>query len=349
LQRKKAIIEFYRFFQAKIVKRYVLPFWISKESLREGGNRALQSGVDFNGSALQKRSPSTSLLWFHAASVGELESLWPLIQTAAGNGNALILTILSESAQKPLAQLRKQLEEKNAEIIFTGHSPWEGEWKAALQNWKPKLFITAKYEAWPDLWVSLQEEKVPLAMISVRARKSLRIARWFCEKLGFGLPELFLFPCTEEEVDGLVQLLPSSKVQVAGEPRWDRVYARFQLGNQRAKALVEMYEESAKPWGVIGSAWLKDLEFLKSFLLEQKGTLWVVPHRVDDPSIREIENFLKSIGLTASRTSNNRASKSNSSPTCILIDEIGVLSELYSVADWAFVGGWLRIRSSQHD
>jgi 3-deoxy-D-manno-octulosonic-acid transferase len=270
-----------------------------------------------------------------------------MIEISAAKGQKLILTILSVSAQSALVKLKQQLEKREkVEFIYVGHSPWEGEWRRAIQDWKPSLFVTAKYEAWPDLWISLQEERVPLVIVSARARKSLRFAKWFCEFLGSGLPHMILFPGISEDFRPLSQLFPGAMIETVGEPRWDRVYSRLKAGNARAKVLLETFQDCPRPWGVIGSAWLKDLQFLQSFLSKFTGTLWIVPHCVDSQSIDPMQKLLSSIGIEWSQTStralpDHSVSFDSAAPgrRCILVDEMGVLTELYSAADWVFVGG----------
>jgi 3-deoxy-D-manno-octulosonic-acid transferase len=259
------------------------------------------------------------------------------------NHYELILTILSESAWTSLNRLKKDLLDRGVKIIFAGYSPWEGKWRKAIRKLRPSFFMTAKYEAWPDLWISLKEADVPLGIVSARARKSLRVVKRLCQLFSGGTPKLLLFPSIPEDVPGLLQLFPQASIQTAGEPRWDRVYSRSRVPHSRSKELIQTLQDLPRPWGVIGSAWMDDLIFLKPLLRRFSGTLWVVPHRVDAESVDTIESFLKSQNLCPIRTNGlsrgSPFSSSSSQLSCILVNEMGFLSELYSVADWAFVGG----------
>jgi len=119
------------------------------------------------------------VFWFHASSVGELESLVPLIFLTAERGVALVVSVFSASAKSALEKLKRELEENSFCISYMGYSPWEGEWEEAFSRLNPDCFLTAKYEAWPDLWISLKKKGIPLAMVSVQKRKSLKIAKFF--------------------------------------------------------------------------------------------------------------------------------------------------------------------------
>lgn len=326
----KLNLEIYRFFQVEIIKKFILPIW---------ARRSYQ--INLTQSLYSKRSGRRPI-WFHAASVGELESLWPLILVAAQEGYPLILTILSSSAFHVLSQLKSSLKEQKAEIIYAGYAPWEGEWKKAISEWNPLLFLTAKYEAWPDLWVSLSEASVPLVIVSASARRSLKIAKWICEKLFGKLPQLFLFTCTHDEVLPLETLFPNAVIHVAGETRWDRVFARNKIGKPRAKALVQILKNAKRPWGILGSAWIEDLNFIKETAQTFEGTLWIVPHKVDLVNIGRMVDLLSSLGfepLLTSKIDLAQGLPSLEKNACIIVNEMGFLSELYSNSDWAFVGG----------
>lgn len=337
----------YRHLHATVVKDCLLPFFFSERRVRDASENSVVRSEVLNSPLPERRleaknfSP-TDRIWFHAASVGELESLYPLILLTAQNGTELVITILSESAAGPLANLRKTILENQATLLFAGYSPWEGEWTEALEKWAPSLFVTAKYEAWPDLWMSLQEQTIPLVIVAARARRSLRVARWLCRFLSGGLPRLVLFPCNESDASGLRNLFPQAWIQAVGEPRWDRVHSRSQLGNPRTRELIEIYQELKRPWGVVGSAWLEDLEFLESIFKKISGSLWIVPHRIDPENLQRIEKLLISKGLVPVRSSHevmDLQELNRLEPSCVIVDEMGFLSELYGLADWAFIGG----------
>lgn len=324
----------YRRIQVGFIEKRILP-WVMSTKRIEASWRRVRPQHDLPPTADHR-------MWFHAASVGELESLWPLIQIAARQKVELILTVLSESAELALARLGKELQSQSVNPLYVGYSPWEGEWEGALSQLKPTFFITAKYEAWPDLWISLYEKNIPLAVVSVHVRKSLKIAKKMCELLVGGLPSMLLFPCYDHEVSALKELFPFALVKLEGEPRWDRVVARARQGNVRAKELIQRLSFFPRPWGVLGSIWLNDLHALPS-LVKGNGTFWVVPHRVDEGSVKEIEDWLKQSGLSSVRTSTLNSSVTSEKTllpaSIVLVDEMGFLSELYSAADWAFVGG----------
>ncbi|MGK5083745.1 glycosyltransferase N-terminal domain-containing protein [Bdellovibrionota bacterium FG-1] len=330
----------YRHFQRDLVEKWILPHWMSPQRIDDEAERGV-AGV----ASLSKRG-ATLRAWFHAASVGELESLAPVITAWAGLGRECIVTVLSESAHDSIEKLSKSLAGLSGALIYSGYAPWEGRWAAALAALAPSVFVTAKYEAWPELWFSLQRAQVPLVIVSAKARRSLKLGRIFCRGLGGRLPRIRLLTVSEPDQGPLKQIFGSDEVQIqtVGEPRWDRVFERSQNISRRASDLIEWYQYLKRPWGVLGSVWPQDMDVWRGRFAKGGGTLWVIPHRVDPPSVAAIEAYLVAAGLRVERTSSRRSSSlaqgnQNSSVDCVLVDEMGILLDLYAAADWAFVGG----------
>jgi 3-deoxy-D-manno-octulosonic-acid transferase len=155
------------------------------------------------------------------------------------------------------------------------------------------------------------------------------------------LPQLLLLPALPSELDGLAHLFPKAKIEVVGDPRWDRVHERGQRQSQRAEELIERFKNFKKPWGMIGNAWMSDLKMFEPQFHQAVGTLWIVPHRIEPEKILEMKKFLTECDfnpiLSQELTQNSKGILEKK--TCILVNEMGLLAELYSVADWAFVGG----------
>jgi len=306
-------------------------FFEGKRSLGGAVKAGVDEGVGSHG----------NLVWFHAASAGELESLWTVIEGWLSQNGLAVVSILSRSAEERLEKLARSAEKHSGKLISTGYSPWEGFWREGLRRVKPRLFVTAKYEAWPELWSELGKQNIPLLIIGARSRRSFRIAANFMRSMRQSLPSLHLCTAIEDDNAGLKDLFPTARITQTGEPRWDRVRERAAQGSDRAKQLIEACQNLPRPWGILGSAWSDDLEKWRLAWPHMKGTVWVVPHDIGTEEIVAVEGYLAEGGLTPVRSS-RLPQQQKALSNCVLVDEMGFLSELYCAADWAFVGGGFR-------
>jgi 3-deoxy-D-manno-octulosonic-acid transferase len=300
--------------------------------------RKIRGDSGTSGSA-QARTPEVRRAWLHAASAGELECLWTLALELASSGGELALTVFSPSAANAVSRLSEEVRARGGQVLIQGFSPVEGDWLEALARFRPEVFITAKYEAWPELWMSLSELRIPLTIVGAQDRASLRWARRVCRWLGAVLPEMTLLLADPDPKPRLQSLFPEARIEVTGDPRWDRVRARAKAGNIRARALTELCSALPRPWGILGSAWDQDLELFVDPSLPLPGTLWVVPHLVDSGTVRAMTARLAGAGKRQVALSSRLTEAPHGESWAVLVDEMGFLSELYAHADWAFVGG----------
>ena len=307
-------------------------------------------------SRLISDASNKACVWFHAASAGELEILWEVILETSRTGSKIVITVFSVSGLVPLKRLVDELEVLGNCVAHFGLSPFESYWEASLKKFKPDLFVTAKYEAWPDIWCSLSLLNIPILIVNASSRPSLLLAKKMCTWLGVTVPSI-IFTAQEQEALNLAQHFPKSDVVILADPRWDRVMKRSRIGNLRAQKLVEQLKELPRPWGVLGQIWPEDLNLWLPSLIDFTGTLWIVPHKVDlkhmKATLRKLEEpsqKVSSVSRYILTSALNEKSEKNiqemggkvaadSSTPFVIVDEMGFLSELYSAVDWAYVGG----------
>ncbi len=311
---------------------------------RGAADFALRTETDRSalGHRLELGRPVTA--WFHAASAGEIESLWSVaiawVSATQSRARGVVLTCFSPSGVRSLSRLAEELTGiAPAAVLHLGYSPWEGAWGREFKRWNPSVFVTAKYEAWPDLWAALAEKAIPLVILGARDRVSLRIASAACRILGSDRPKLHLLASDAEELRNLRGRFPFAEtIQAPGDPRWDRVHERARKGNPRAREWLEAFRDRPRPWGILGSAWAEDIEVWRGSWAAPGGTIWVVPHDVGRSNVESLRALLSDEGL-AVRTLAEPGGKAVREPSCVLVDEMGFLSELYSACDWVYVGG----------
>ena len=117
-----------------------------------------------------KRKMNTKLIWFHAASIGELKSIIPIINELNINKNFefLITTITLSSSN-----LAKE-EFKDSENIQHRFFPFDVDFLMDnfLASWRPNVIFLVDSEIWPNLILKTKKYNVPLALINARITSS---------------------------------------------------------------------------------------------------------------------------------------------------------------------------------
>ncbi len=257
-------------------------------------------------------------VWFHAASVGELEILIPVIEAFAKERLAWGVSVFSESALPFLNRLPTG-------AVYAGLSPGELDWPGLLEKFRVKKFIVSKYEAWPAMWAACSAAQVPLLVLNAQKRRSLSFARRILKICGIPLPRLFFYTLDKVETQSLSLEFPEVRVMTSMDPRILRIQDRAlnASNHPRVQFWKDKFGNLPRPFLLVGSAWLEDLKVVMPEFKKNKGTLWVVPHSLETANLDRIEHELKS----------------QLPGRFVLVDEMGFLLELYSLADQIFVGG----------
>ena len=113
------------------------------------------------------RKDNAKLIWFHAASIGELKSILPIlseINKKQKNIEFLVTTITLSSAN-----LAKE-EFKNFKNVFHRFFPIDSEFliKKFLKLWKPNVIFLVESEIWPNLILVAKKNGIPLSLLNAR-------------------------------------------------------------------------------------------------------------------------------------------------------------------------------------
>ena len=141
-----------------------------------------------------KKKRNSKLVWFHAASIGEFNSIMPIIYELNNHKNKFefLITTTTKSSGK-LAEI----EIKKYKNIQHRYLPLDVSFliNNFLKSWKPNRIFLVDSEIWPNLIINANKYKIPLALINARlTEKSFN--RWLkfpvTAKKIFNLFDLFL-------------------------------------------------------------------------------------------------------------------------------------------------------------
>ena len=278
-------------------------------------------------------------VWLHAASVGEVEGLAPVLKQLRQEcpGVPLVVTTTTETGRE--AVLSKKLAEECALLpydhpILTGH---------IVSRLRPKLFLLFETELWPNLLLSLQARGVPVVIvngrISDRSYPRYRRLRWLFAPILERVARCFAQG--KEDANRFTELgVPAAKVEAIGSTKYDQTDAEIPKDERDAFARsIGILPEL--PCFVAGSVRPgEDEEVVKAYrdaCEAVPGLQMIIAPRHPD-RFEEVAKQLQKHKVEFHRRTSSRA---ESITNVLLLDSLGELRKAYSLGTVAFVGGTL--------
>jgi 3-deoxy-D-manno-octulosonic-acid transferase len=279
--------------------------------------------------------------WFHGASVGEVQGILPLVNELQG-ANPDQTTLLSSTSPTGLDR---------GEGVFTRNRllPFDAPWivNRALTSVAPRHFVLAETELWPTLLVTLLQRGVPCSIVNGRISDYTFDRYRRARRLFSPLLERFSHVCVSSEEQRLRYIdlgCEATRVCVTGHTKYDLEPKASQRTVQEVLRRELVRGESQHlPTLVLGSirpgeegVWFGALEQAKR---EGLGyNVIVAPRHMEKVSF--FSEALLKYGFSVSRLS-EKGQADGSAGGVLLVDTMGRLEEVYSIADLAFVGATL--------
>ena len=269
-----------------------------------------------------------SVLWMHAASLGEYEQGLPVLEKLKEKypNHKVLITFFSPSGYENVVK-------KNKEDILC-YLPFDK--KSTISEFvkavHPEIFFTVKYDFWYHLLDELKKTNAKVFVISALFYENQVYfkpqGKWFVNELKKNVD--WIFHQTEKSLS-LAQKVGLTKGSVSGDTRFDRVK---QIKNR--DNFVEFISDfkAEKKLLVFGSSW--EAEEKMAQILSQKlenFKILIAPH--DLKRVQNLKQIFPKAILYSELKSNYQLPNTN----ILIIDCIGLLSKLYSYADVAIVGG----------
>ena len=283
-----------------------------------------------------RRDTDRSLLWMHAPSVGEGLQARPVLQLARASHARLQLayTFYSPSAE-PFA--------RGLDVDFADYLPFDtsSEARAALTALKPSALVFSKLDVWPRLARAAAARHVALGLVSATlAEGSSRRGGVAARLLREAYARLDAVGSIDSE-DGerLVELgVRRDRITVTGDTRYDQVWARVQAVDRAGGVIAPLVSE--RPTLVAGSTWPADerpllAAWVRAREVAPDARLIVAPHEPTESHLVPIERWARDARLRVSRLSASDVATAD----VVLVDRVGVLGDLYALADVSYVGG----------
>ena len=289
---------------------------------------------------LSATDPTRPRIWFHVSSYGEFLQLKPVLSHLKELNPAIfiIITFFSPSGYDQVAV--------SALVDLKCYLPFDTylQAKKFIALISPQVAAIVRHDVWPNFVWRLNREKIPLILIDASIPQSSSrlwlILRGINRHL-FSLMEAILAISEEEAVRFRRLVDDPAKIIVVGDTKYDQVFERSQ-NLTRIAALLENSGLKAKDILVVGSSWQLDEDYLIPAFqrLSQKYkklAMILAPHEPTPSRLEEIEKRLHQAQLSSVRLS--QLTPDQFECRCLIIDQIGLLANIYYLGKVAFVGG----------
>jgi 3-deoxy-D-manno-octulosonic-acid transferase len=286
--------------------------------------------------AAMHRDRSRPLLWIHAPSVGEglqARTVLDLMRQRRPDVQ-LVYTFYSPSAEHFASTLP---------VDYFDYLPFDalGDARATITALAPTAFVYSKLDLWPNFTRVASLRGIRLGMISATLSPGSGRRGWmvrqFLREAYFRLDAVGAV--SEDDAARLVQIGARPEVVfVTGDTRYDQVVDRASRVNSESELLAPLNSDRATL--VAGSTWPADERQLLPAFARLRGRhpharLIIAPHEPTEQHLRPIERWARQEKLPSARLGAPNAGDT----AVVVVDRVGALGELYSLADVAYVGG----------
>ncbi len=266
-----------------------------------------------------------SIIWMHAASLGEYEQGLPVIEGLKKKFPKYKILI---SFFSPSGYDVRHTRSIADEVVYL---PWDTpkDIDLFLSVYRPKLALIVKYELWPNLLLGLKKKNINTYLISGRFYNNhflFKHPSWH-----YILNAFTYFFVQDEKSKQLLENIGYFNVSVSGDTRFDRVSM-----SSSAPGFIEDFIQN-RICIVAGSTWPEDEALLlKAIKSSNEKTCWIIaPHEIQE---NKIQALIKQIQKPLLRYSELKH-KDVKHADVFILDTVGQLAATYAEADIAYIGG----------
>ena len=278
-----------------------------------------------------------SVIWLHCVSVGETQAARPLVDRLRKEfpEHMLVVSTITRTGQK----LAQDVFARHVDRVFYFPFDWRWSVRRALRAVRPSVVLLMETELWPNFLRECQAREIPVALVNGRiSRQSFRryssikfFLRRVLESLSVAVMQ------SEPDAERLQALgMPADRIRTAGNLKFDA---------GAAASAAEKTGEIRERFGLHAGAPLilaasthapEEKIILDSFKQISGARLMIAPRHPE--RFAEVASTIQSSGLSWARRTDARAA-ADTQANVILLDSIGELPAVYSLATVVFVGG----------
>jgi len=330
---------------------FAIPYFILRMIITDKYRKSLGQKFGFTSPEIFRNMKGNPRIWVHAVSVGEVTAAAPIVASIREDYPEACIAF-STGTETGQEMARAIIPEATGFIYYPLDIPWVV--SKVIRRVKPDIFIPVETELWPNFIRLCRENAVKIVMvngrISPRSYKRYAATGFFWKKVLQAMDDIGVI----SEVDGerLKDIgMPPSRIHVMGNAKYDSL---------ATKASLQLFEETARKLNmnpgdlvfVAGSTHEGEEDIVLAVyrrLLDKYADmkLIIVPRHIERGQavlslVRE-RGFHDSITMKEIMNGRPRTGE-----RVIVVDVIGELFKLYSLATVVFCGGSLVPKGGQN-
>ncbi len=279
-----------------------------------------------------------TVYWFHAASVGEYDTLRPLASRLLTDkpDAFLLFTVFSDSAMKqrssdtlPHLLIPLPFDTRKNAIRF-------------MRHFQPRAVFYSRYDIWPAFAREANARGIPQFLISAilpeNSRRLKGISGVFLKAAYAGLKKIY---AVNEATAERFRAAGLKNIEIAGDARADEIRSKMETLLQRpetsekANRIFSLLKKS-RITIVAGSTYESCEPMILDAIANQPDYSGILaPHHIDQKHLSWLKDYLDEKKIPHALYSDPYAKPER----IVIADTLGVLPALYKTGDIAFVGG----------
>ena len=282
-----------------------------------------------------KKRVAGNLIWFHGASVGEIQSIIPLIEKIEKDKKIKQILITSNTLSSSYI-LKKIKIKKSIHQFFPIDCNFVS--NKFLNYWKPSKAFFIDSEIWPNMICNLKNRNIPITLLNARITKRT-FNRWmklpkFSE---FIFSKFTLCLCSNKESNNFLKKLGAKKTKCFGNLK----FTQSETQNVNIDMNLKKFISSRNSWCASSTHYNEEKYFgiahLKLKKKYKKIITIIIPRHVS--RVKQIINELNKLNLNVHLDYPRKKIKNNTD--IYLVNSYGKTKAIFKICKNIFLGGSL--------
>ncbi len=288
------------------------------------GHKKTRKGLKLRSKSNSLTANSKDKIWIHASS-GEFEYAKSLINSIKKSHKniEILVTYFSPSYVKSIKNY------PGVDLCIPLPLDTPSACHSFLTKYKPQLLLIARTDVWPEMLHQCHAKKIPSLLFSATGKKHNPLSLFYRKFLFKKLSAVY---CVSEEDSNLIKKYFKGPIKAIGDTRYDQVFKRLDT-----PCTLNFDFSCNDPIVTLGSTWPEDEKKLLPTLSAQLKNYKIIiaPHEPTEAHLTSLKQQLSDNNISFQLYSQTGQWQSE----VLIIDQLGLLADIYRFSDVAFVGG----------